>query len=95
MSKVTQYRVTLARLRCKQRKKKSQNIISFRGVVAPTGHIYKLLIEKPRDHLDSNLFSLTRWAIFADHSGRRFCKFYFVQLYESKNVTLTFQGHGI
>ena len=75
--------------------KKSQNIIGFRGGFAPTGHIYKSLIEKPRDHLDSDVFLRTRWEIFADHSGRRFCKFDFVQLYESKNVTLTFQRHGM
>ena len=40
------------------RKKKSQNIISFCIVFAPIGHIYKPLIEKPRDHLDSDLFLL-------------------------------------
>ena len=29
-------------------RKKSQNIISFRGVFAPTGHTYKPLIEKKK-----------------------------------------------
>ena len=80
--------------------KKLQNIISFRGVFAPTGHVYKPLIEKPRDHLDSDLFSLTRLEIWADYSRRQFCKFDFVNstLYSftrEKNVTLTFQGHGL
>ena len=70
---------------------KSQNIISFRGVFAPTGHIYRPLIENRSDNLYSDLLLLTRWEIFAEHSGRRFCKFDFVQLYESK----TFQGHGL
>ena len=50
----------------------------------PTDRIYKPLIEKDRDHLDSNLYLLTRWEIFADHSERRFCKFDLAQLYESK-----------
>ena len=68
----------------KTNRKISENIISFRGVFAPTCHIYKPLIENPRDHLDSDLFLLTRWEMFADHSGRRFCEFDFVQLYESK-----------
>ena len=44
------------------------NIIDFRGVFAPTGDIYKPFIEKPKDHLHSDLFLLTRWKIFADHS---------------------------
>ena len=48
--------------------KKSQNIISFRGVFASTGHIYNPLIEKYRDHLDFDLFLLTRWGMFPHHS---------------------------
>ena len=65
--KGTQCCVILPRLRCKHRKiyKISQNIISFRGVFTPTGHIYKPLIEKHRGHFDSDLFLLTRWEIFA------------------------------
>ena len=43
--------------------------------IVPTDRIYKPLIDKTRDYLDSNLFLLKRWEIFADHSGRRFCKF--------------------
>ena len=58
-------------------------IINFHGVFASANRIYKPLIEKSRNHLDSNLFLLKRWEMFADHSGRRFCKFDFVQLYES------------
>ena len=94
--KVTQSCVTLPRLRCvnieKKKKKKKKNnhktscfrVFFFFFFFASTGHIYIPLIEKPRDHLDSDIVLLTRWEIFADHSGRRFCKFDFVQLYENK-----------
>ena len=60
-------------------------VINFRVYFfALTDHIYVPLIEKNRDHLDSNLFALKRWEIFADHSKQRLCKYDFVQLYESK-----------
>ena len=70
-------------------------VIDVRGVFAPMDRIYKPLIEKPRDYLDSNLFLLTRWENFAVHSGPRFCKFDFCSFTRAKNVTLTFQGHGM
>ena len=43
----------------KKKEKKKKIIISFHGVFAPTGHIYKPLIEKPRGQLDSDLLLLT------------------------------------
>ena len=51
---------------------------------ASTDRIYKPLIERNRDHLDSNLFLLKRLEMFADNSGQRFCKFDIVQLHKSK-----------
>ena len=63
--KVTQYCVTLPRLRWKHRNKskQSQNIHSFRGVFAPTGHIYKPLIEKSQGSLGFRF-------IFTDKMGK-------------------------
>ena len=47
-----------------------QNVISFRGIFAPTYHTYKPLAEKSKDCKDSDCQSMATWEFFADQSGR-------------------------
>ena len=71
----------------KGKQKEFKNVMSFRGKIVSTCQLHKPLAEK---HKCRNDFKWEHERIFADHSGRRFCKLGFVYFHESK----TFVTYG-